>query len=308
MRKVPFPVVVAIAVNLAIAISKYAAGFVTGSASMMAEAIHSTVDTGNEALLLVGVTQSRKPPDETHPFGHGQDAYFWSLVVAVVIFGAGGGAAILEGLWHIVQGSRLEDLIWNYIVLGVALVFESVSWAVSYRALRNDAPQLSLLQAVRASRYPSRFVVLLEDSAAIAGLIIALVLGTWLASLFPQARLDGIASILIGLVLICAAVFLIAKTRSLLVGEAADKATVDGIRAILENDADVEAVKRILTMQLSPESVLLNLDLRFRDGVGSANGLPASISRLERAIQQRYPNVKEIFIEAQALAPHSPPR
>lgn len=308
MRKVPFPVVVAIAVNLAIAISKYAAGFVTGSASMMAEAIHSTVDTGNEALLLVGVTQSRKPPDETHPFGHGQDAYFWSLVVAVVIFGAGGGAAILEGLWHIVQGSRLEDLIWNYIVLGVALVFESVSWAVSYRALRNDAPQLSLLQAVRASRYPSRFVVLLEDSAAIAGLIIALVLGTWLASIFPQARLDGIASILIGLVLICAAVFLIAKTRSLLVGEAADKATVDGIRAILENDADVDAVKRILTMQLSPESVLLNLDLRFRDGVGSANGLPASISRLERVIQQRYPNVKEIFIEAQALAPHSPPR
>lgn len=307
MSKIPFPVVVAIAVNLAIAIAKYIAGFVTGSAAMMAEAIHSTVDTGNEALLLVGVTQSRKPPDEKHPFGHGQEAYFWSLVVAVVIFGAGGGAAILEGLWHIAQGTRPENVLWNYVVLGVALVFEFVSWTVSYRALRSDAPDISVLQALRASRYPSRFVVLLEDSAAIVGLLIALVLGTWLASLFPDARLDGIASILIGLVLICAAIFLIAKTRSLLVGEAADEATIKGIRDIVQSDAAVSEVKRLLTMQLSPESILLNLDLRFRDGVAGAAGVPVAIRRLERAIQQRYPDVKEIFIEAQSLVEPAPP-
>ena len=297
----PRTVVVAIVVNAAIAIAKFAAGIATGSAAMLAEAIHSTVDTGNEALLLVGVRQSRKPADEMHPFGYGQEAYFWSLVVAVVIFGAGGGAAILEGAWHVVQKSTLENLTWNYVVLGVALVFESISWTVSYRALKRDAPGVPVFAALRASRYPSRFVVLLEDTAAIAGIAIALVLGTWLAGRFPQARLDGIASILIGIVLILAALFLIAKTRSLLVGESAEKETIAGIREILCGDAEVEAVKRILTMQLSPESVLLNLDLRFRDGV-AGNALPESIDRLETLIRERYPHVKEIFIEAQALS------
>lgn len=293
-------VVVAILVNAAIALAKYAAGLFSGSAAMLAEAIHSTVDTGNEALLLLGIKRSQKPADERHPFGYGQEIYFWSLVVAIVIFGLGGGAAISEGVWRIIEPHRLENVVWNYSILGVALVFEAVSWIVAYRAVRNERPQLPVAQAVRASKDPSRFVVLLEDTAAILGLLIALIVGTILAQLFPEAHLDAIASILIGLLLVATAIFLISETRGLLIGESADKATVDGIRALLENDGHVAGVKRILTMHLAPESVLLNLDLQFEKTI-AAGELPAAIERIENAIRERYPEIKEIFVEAQAL-------
>lgn len=293
-------VVVAILVNAAIALAKYAAALMSGSAAMLAEAIHSTVDTGNEALLLLGIKRSQKPADERHPFGYGQEIYFWSLVVAIVIFGLGGGAAISEGVWRLVEPHKLENLLWNYIVLSVALAFEAVSWLVAYRAVRNEQPGVPILQAVRSSKDPSRFVVLLEDTAAILGLLIALVAGTILPPLFPDAHLDSVASILIGLLLVATAVFLISETRGLLIGESADKATVDGIRALLEGDDRVAAVKRILTMHLAPENVLLNLDLQFNNEI-AAGDLPAAIERIETAIRVRYPEIKEIFVEAQAL-------
>lgn len=293
-------VVVAILVNAAIALAKYAAALMSGSAAMLAEAIHSTVDTGNEALLLLGIKRSQKPADERHPFGYGQEIYFWSLVVAIVIFGLGGGAAISEGVWRLVEPHKLENLLWNYIVLSVALAFEAVSWLVAYRAVRNEQPGVPILQAVRSSKDPSRFVVLLEDTAAILGLLIALVAGTILPPLFPDAHLDSVASILIGLLLVATAVFLISETRGLLIGESADRATVDGIRALLEGDDRVAAVKRILTMHLAPENVLLNLDLQFNNEI-AAGDLPAAIERIETAIRVRYPEIKEIFVEAQAL-------
>lgn len=293
-------VVVAILVNAAIALAKYAAALMSGSAAMLAEAIHSTVDTGNEALLLLGIKRSQKPADERHPFGYGQEIYFWSLVVAIVIFGLGGGAAISEGVWRLVEPHKLENLLWNYIVLSVALAFEAVSWLVAYRAVRNEQPGVPIMQAVRSSKDPSRFVVLLEDTAAILGLLIALVAGTILPPLFPDAHLDSVASILIGLLLVATAVFLISETRGLLIGESADRATVDGIRALLEGDDRVAAVKRILTMHLAPENVLLNLDLQFNNEI-AAGDLPAAIERIETAIRVRYPEIKEIFVEAQAL-------
>lgn len=301
MEESTLTVVVAILVNLAIALAKYAASLFTGSAAMLAEAIHSTVDTGNEALLLLGLHRSRKPADERHPFGYGQEIYFWSLVVAIVIFGLGGGAAISEGAWRIVEPHPLENIAWNYAVLGVALVFEAVSWTVAYRAVRSEQPQLSLAAAVRRSRDPSRFVVLLEDTAAILGLLIALVVGTVLAQQFPHAYLDAIASILIGVLLVVTAVFLIAKSRSLLIGESAEPETVEGIRALLDADEQIDSVERILTTQLAPEHVLLNLDLRFQSDLTS-DELPHAIDRIEHAIQQRYPEIREIFIEAQALS------
>lgn len=293
-------VVVAIVVNAAIALAKYAAALMSGSAAMLAEAIHSTVDTGNEALLLLGIKRSQKPADERHPFGYGQEIYFWSLVVAIVIFGLGGGAAISEGVWRLVEPHKLENLLWNYIVLGVALAFEAVSWLVAYRAVRNEQPGVPIMQAVRSSKDPSRFVVLVEDTAAILGLLIALVAGTMLPPVFPDAHLDSVASILIGLLLVATAVFLISETRGLLIGESAGKATVDGIRALLEDDGHVAAVKRILTMHLAPENVLLNLDLQFNNEI-AAGDLPAAIERIESAIRARYPEIKEIFVEAQAL-------
>lgn len=294
-------VVVAIAVNAVIALAKFIAGAASGSAAMVAEAIHSAVDTGNEALLLLGLRRSQKPADAHHPFGYGQELYFWSLVVAVVIFGLGGGAAILEGIWRILQPHPLENLVWNYIVLAVAMIFEAVSWVVSYRAVRNDRPNVPILRAVRASKDPSRFVVLLEDTAAIAGLLIALILGTFLASRFPGAHLDGIASVLIGLVLVATAVFLIAETRGLLVGESADKATIEEIRSLLDSQPEVKAVKRVLTMHLAPDNILLNLEVHF-DGTLAGNDLPAVVNRLERAIRDKVPEIKEIFIEAQAFS------
>lgn len=303
MEESALTVVVAIFVNLTIALAKYAAGLFTGSAAVLAEAIHSTVDTGNEALLLLGLRRSRKPADERHPFGYGQEIYFWSLVVAIVIFGLGGGAAISEGAWRIVEPHPLENLVWSYAVLGIALAFESVSWTVAYRAVRSEQPELSLTAAVRRSKDPSRFVVLLEDTAAILGLLIALIVGTVLAQQFPHAYLDAIASILIGLLLVATAVFLIAKSRSLLIGESADKETVDGVRALLNADEQIASVERVLTAQLAPEHVLLNLDLRF-DSALTSDELPHAIDRIEAAIQERYPEIREIFIEAQALTAH----
>lgn len=301
MSESAFTVAVAVLVNLAIALAKFVAAFFTGSAAMLAEAIHSTVDTGNEALLLLGLHRSRKPADDRHPFGYGQEIYFWSLVVAVVIFGFGGGAAISEGAWRLAEPPYpLEHVLWNYVILGIALVFESISWSVAFRAVRSEHPGVSIFRAVRRSKDPSRFVVLFEDTAAIAGLLIALVIGTILAVRFPQARLDAIASILIGLLLVITAVFLMSKTRSLLIGESAGEELVKGIRAVLEADNRVAGVDRILTAQMAPENVLLNLDLRFDEGV-TGGDLPQAIDHIEHVIQSHYPQVKEIFIEAQAL-------
>lgn len=304
MQESPRTVIVAVLANLGIALAKYAAGFFTGSAAMIAEAIHSTVDTGNEALLLLGMHRARKPADRHHPFGYGREVYFWSLVVAVVIFGLGGGAAITDGAWRYIHPEHMTRVIWNYAVLGAALIFESASWVVAYRALVHERPGVPLIAAVRASKDPSRFVVLLEDSAAIAGVLIALILGTFFAVRFPGARLDAVASMLIGLVLIGAAIFLMAETHSLLIGESADPKTIDGIRDLLEADERVAVVGRILTAQLAPGNVLLNLDLRFAPDVAGTD-LPETIDHIEYAIQHRYPEIREIFIEAQAVSERS---
>ena len=300
MSESPRTVIVAVLVNLAIAAAKYAASIATGSAAMAAEAIHSTVDAGNSALLLLGLHRSAKPADERHPFGYGREIYFWSLVVAVVIFGAGGVAAILEGVSRYSEPHELQNIAWNYAVLGIALVFESVSWMVAYRAIRNEYPAISPIAAARRSKDPSLFVVLFEDTAAILGLLIALLVGTVAATLFPAAHLDAIASLLIGVLLIATAVFLMNKTRSLLVGESGDEEVVNGIRTLLLADPRVAAVPRMLTAQMSPGYVLLNLDLRFHQSVLDMD-LPEAIQDVETAIRTQYPTVKEVFIEVQAF-------
>ena len=303
MEESPRTVIVAVLVNLAIAIAKYAASFFTGSAAMTAEAIHSTVDAGNSALLLLGLHRSAKPADERHPFGYGREIYFWSLVVAVVIFGAGGVAAILEGINRYSEPYALHNIIWNYAVLGIALIFESVSWLVAYRAIRNEYPGISPFAAARRSKDPSLFVVLFEDTAAIIGLLLALIIGTFAATLFPSAHLDAIASLLIGALLIVTAVFLMNRTRSLLIGESGDEEVVDGIRALLVADARVASIHRILTSQMSPGYLLLNLDLRFERSVISSD-MPEAIQEVEQLIRRQFPVVQEVFIEVQVLSTH----
>lgn len=304
MTESPRTVFIAILVNVAIAVAKCVASFVTGSAAMTAEAIHSIVDAGNSALLLVGLHRSAKPADERHPFGYGREIYFWSLVVAVVIFGAGGVAAIAEGVSRFFEPQELQNIVWNYAVLGFALVFESISWMAAYRAIHNEYPEMAPFDAARRSKDPSLFVVFFEDTAAIAGLLIALVIGTFAAELFPAAHLDAIASLLIGTLLLATAVFLMNRTRSLLVGESGDEEIVNGIRALLLADPRIASVGRVLTAQMSPGYLLLNLDLRFdHERVGM--GLPEAIADVERAIRTAFPSVKEVFIEAQALAQNS---
>jgi cation diffusion facilitator family transporter len=288
-------------VNLAIAVAKYVASAFTGSSAMVAEAIHSTVDAGNSALLLIGLHRSEMPADARHPFGYGREIYFWSLVVAVVIFGAGGVAAIAEGISRFSEPHELQNILVNYIVLGIALVLESLSWVVANRGIRKEYPGMSPFAAARRSKDPSLFVVLFEDTAAILGLLIALVVGTILVPVFPSMHLDAVASLLIGMLLIVTAVFLMNRTRSLLVGESGDDEVIEGIRALLESDARVASVHRILSAQMSPGDVLLNLDLRFDHSVVGKD-LPAATQEIEKAIRLKYPIVKEVFIEVQGLS------
>jgi len=297
----PRTVIVAVLVNVGIAVAKYVASALTGSAAMTAEAIHSSVNAGNSALLLVGLHRSAKPADERHPFGYGREIYFWSLVVAVVIFGAGGVAAIGEGVSRFYEPHQLQNVVVNYVVLGVALVFEGVSWLFAYRGISKEHPGMWPFAAAGRSKDPSLFVVLFEDTAAIMGLLIALVVGTVFATLFPTMHLDAIASLLIGLLLVATALFLMNRTRSLLVGESGDEEILNGIRALLAADPRVASVHRILSAQMSPGNLLLNLDLRLeRSAV--IKDMPGAIQGVEGAIRDKFPMVKEVFIEVQAFS------
>ncbi len=289
----------AIAANLGIAVSKFVAAAITGSSSMLSEGIHSLVDTGNGALLLLGEKRSRRPADDEHPFGHGKELYFWSLVVAITIFGIGGGMAVYEGIEHIVHPRAIENVGWNYAVLLVAILFEGGSWFLAFRAFRAQAAGKGTWQALQSSKDPSVYTVLLEDSAAIAGLVVALC-GVTLGHLFGWTLADGVASIVIGLLLAAVAVFLAIESRGLLVGEAMDREAVQSIRAIAADDPDVETVLPPLTMQLSPSEVLLNLEVRFRAGL-DVRELEAVVARLEDGIRAKHPEVHKMFIEASSL-------
>ncbi len=289
----------AIVANLGIAASKFVAAAITGSSSMLSEGIHSLVDTGNGALLLLGEKRSRRPADEEHPFGHGKELYFWSLVVAITIFGIGGGMAVYEGLEHIAHPRAIENVGWNYAVLLIAILFEGGSWLLAFRAFRAQAAGRSTWRALQSSKDPSVYTVLLEDSAAIAGLVVAL-LGVTLGHLFGWTLADGLASVVIGLLLAAVALFLAIESRGLLVGEAMDREAVQSIRAIALADPDVETVLPPLTMQLSPSEVLLNLEVRFRAGL-DVRALEAVVARLEDGIRARHPEVRKMFIEASSL-------
>lgn len=296
----PITVYGAMAANLLIAATKFVAAFLTGSSSMLSEGIHSLADTGNQVLLLLGVHRSGKQADEGHPFGYGQELYFWSLVVAMILFSVGGGMSLYEGITHILHPTQLEDPLWNYVTLGLAVLFEGTSFVIALREQLAADGEDPIWEAVHTSKDPTIFVVLFEDSAALIGLALAF-LGIFLSHRLGDSRLDGVASILIGVLLAVVSIVLAYESKGLLLGESADPKVVHQIHQLIVADKDVQQARRPLTMHLGPQEILLNLDVQFRPGLSSGD-VVAVVDRLEQKIRAANPEVKRIFIEADSLA------
>jgi cation diffusion facilitator family transporter len=291
---------VAIATNLTIAVFKYLAAMFTGSSAMLAEAFHSTADTGNELLLLLGIKRSARPPDPLHPFGHGKVLYFYSLLVAVYIFGIGGVLAMHQGISHIQHPQEFTRVGWNYGVLAIAFASEFYSWRISYRELlsRKD-PAESTWDEIIGSKDPTVFTIFLEDCAGLAGTVLAF-LGIFIGHVFHWSYLDPLASILIGLLLTAVAILLGRESGALLVGERTNRSIIRRVRRIICDDTSVESVGDLLTMQLGPDQVLVNVDIRFRRGL-DVQALELAIDRIEKSIRQKEPTVGRIFIEVDSL-------
>ncbi|WP_051306300.1 cation diffusion facilitator family transporter [Massilia alkalitolerans] len=290
----------AIVANLGIATAKFIVAGVTGSAAMVAEGIHSAVDTGNEFLLLLGERRSRRPADRKHPFGYGKSMYFWALIVALSVFSLGGGLSIYHGLDALENPPPLEDPLWNYVVLGVAALFEGYSWNVSRKALNAvRKPGTTLWQAVRASKDASVFTVFIEDSAALLGLAIA-ALGIALGHYFDNPYADPVASVLIGVLLIGAAIMLARETGALLVGESIDRDQLAALYALFRREPALDSVSSLRTMQMGPEEVLLAASVQFRRGM-RIDEVEQAIARIETAVASAHPVIRQIYFEASAL-------
>lgn len=284
--------------NSLISVTKFIAAGITGSAAMMSEGIHSLVDTGNQGLLLYGLKRAKRPADERFPFGHGKEIYFWSFVVAILIFAVGAGISIYEGIHHVLHPTPAGDPTINYIVLGLALIFEGWAWWMALKEFQKIKGTSGYFEAVREGKDPTVFVVLFEDSAAMLGLIVA-GLGVGLTQLTGNPVWDGMASIAIGLILGGTAVWLAFETKSLLIGEAASPEMVKTIGDMSSKIDTVENVNEVLTLHMGPEFILVNISLDFADG-SSAAEVEQAIESLDQGIRQRYPLVRRIFVEAES--------
>jgi len=293
-----------IAANVAIAVSKFVAAYITGSSAMLSEGIHSLVDTGNGGLLLYGMSRSQRPADAQHPFGHGKELYFWALIVAVLIFAIGGGMSFYEGVEHLKHPAPITDPTWNYWVLGLSLLFEGISCFLAFKAFNADRGDTGFWETLRRSKDPSVFAILLEDLAALLGLVIALA-GVYLGHLLNDPYLDGAASIAIGVLLVCVALFLIYKTKRLLVGTGVDAATLANLERIARAAPQVREIRSPLTMYLGPNDVIMALDVDFADDLTSTQ-VAVAVEHLQDAIRAEHPEVQRIFIEAKNLVQAAP--
>ena len=289
----------AIAGNLGVAVLKFVAAAFTGSSAMLAEGVHSVVDTTNGLLLLLGMHRSKRPADARHPFGYGKELYFWSFVVSMMIFGAGGGVAIYEGILHALHPEPAKDVLWNYVVLGGAFVFEGISLLIAVRQFRRQH-RGSLWSSIRRSKDPTTFTVLLEDSAALISLAIA-GLGVTLSQWLRMPVIDGISSILIGSLLVATSFVLGRECLGLIVGEGAEPEMLNAIKIVVDGQPGIVRVRDLLTMYFGPHTVLLTLGVEFSSSLGS-NDVARCIDSLEAAIFNRVPEIKRIFIEAEAIA------
>jgi len=289
----------AVIANIAIAISKFTAAVFTGSSTMLSEGIHSLVDTGNGILLLLGIKKSKRPADENHPFGYGNEVYFWSFIVAVLIFALGGGIALYEGIEHILHPKEVTDVIWNYVVLILAIVFEGSALSIGLKEFNKTRGNVSFYKALIETKDTSTAAIVIEDSAAVAGLTIALIT-LFLGQITGIEYFDGIGSVLIGLLLLSVSTFFAIECKSLLIGEGLPESDIHKINSILSKDEAVTAYKRPLTLFFGPDEVLVNLNVNFKDDLVS-DEIEQIVDRLENEIKKSIPSVNRIFIEAETI-------
>jgi cation diffusion facilitator family transporter len=287
----------ALAGNLAIALTKFAAAFFTGSSAMLSEGVHSLVDTGNGGLLLYGLRRASRPPDASHPFGHGRELYFWSFVVALLVFALGAGVSFYEGVVHILDPEPIRNPTVNYVVLGLSFLFEGGSWWVALKEFRRNKGGLGYFAAVRQSKDPSVYTVLFEDSAALLGLIIAFV-GIFCAQMFAMPELDGVASIGISIILGSTAIFLARESKGLLMGEPALPEVQKAVLALAQADPAVQRANGILTVHLGPEEIVAALSLEFEDHM-TAPEIETCVERLEAKLRAERPEIVALFVKPQ---------
>ena len=287
----------AMAGNCLVAVTKFVAGAWTGGSAMIAEGVHSLVDTGNQALLLYGLRRAEQRPSPEHPLGHGREIYFWSFIVALLIFSLGAGVAMLEGVLHILNPRAIEDAYINYIVLGLAFVFEGTTWWIAVRGVDSMKGADGYLEAFRRSKDPPSFMVLFEDSAALLGIVVAF-LGTWASVWLQWPALDGLASIVIGLVLAAVAIILAIETKSLLIGEPALPEVENSIKRLASADPGVRNVNGVITVHLAPDQIMAALSLEFDDSLTTST-IEAKVEELEDRVRAAHPEVVSLFIKPQ---------
>lgn len=289
----------ALAANLLIAITKFVAGGLSSSAAMISEGIHSLVDTVNQLLLLFGIRQSKKPADALRPFGYGKELYFWSFIVSILIFGLGGGLSIYQGITHIIHPDELRDPTWNYVVLGVSVIFEGISLGIAWKEFNAVRGTDSWWSAVIKSKNPANFLVLFEDGGAVLGLsIVAICL--FLGHEFNLPWMDGLASLLVGLLLVSISMILARESRSLLMGEGIAPETQQKIIKLAERDESVLQARHILSTYQSPEEVVLMLIIAFKPDLDTED-INESIVRIRTVIKKAYPLVSFIIIQPEAV-------
>jgi cation diffusion facilitator family transporter len=287
----------ALAGNLLVALTKFVAAALSGSSSMLSEGVHSLVDTFNEVLLLYGLRRSRRGPTAIHPLGYGRELYFWSFIVAVLLFALGAGVSIVQGVMRVRMPMPIENLTVNYVVLALSFVFEGVSWRISQRGFRAAKGDLGYWAAVRTSKDPSSFIVLFEDTAALIGIVVA-ALGIYLSDALQMPALDGVASIAIGLVLAGTAALLARESKGLLIGERADPETAAAIESIAVSEAGVVAANGVLTIHLAPDQIVVALSLEFDDALSTPQ-IEAGVAGIEQRVRERFPEVVTLFVKPQ---------
>ena len=291
-------IIAALIGNTLISITKFVAASMTGSSAMLSEGIHSIVDTGNQILLLYGLKRAAQPASPQFPFGHGKEIYLWSFVVAILIFAVGAGISIYGGIDHIRNPSTLHDPTVNYIVLGLAMIFEGGALYFALTEFNKVRGSYSYIEAVQRGKDPSMFVVLFEDCAAMLGLFVALA-GIKLAQITGNALWDGVASVIIGLILAFTAVWLAHETKGLLIGEGANKDIVEGIHRIASEQESIEKINEVLTLHMGPEFILVNMSISFKSHLPVGN-IEKAIWIITKDIKEEFPIEKKVFIEAES--------